>query len=143
MKREKWFPKRYQCICSDHFTTDSFEWRWGIRYLKPDAVPTVFLLPTHLQVRIKLVLEVNYLWKVLQLEHSYCRQDVGKAQLWEKISKLQRKIEELEQQEQRTVARLKSMEHLIEQLKQENLISEEKLKVMENCLTTFELTVLQ
>ncbi|XP_067875282.1 THAP domain-containing protein 5-like [Heterodontus francisci] len=45
MKREKWVPSQYQCICSEHFTPDSFEWRWGTRYLKADAVPTIFSFP--------------------------------------------------------------------------------------------------
>ncbi|XP_067831220.1 THAP domain-containing protein 5-like [Heptranchias perlo] len=45
MKREKWVPTQYQYICSEHFTPDSFEWRWGTRYLKADAVPTFFSFP--------------------------------------------------------------------------------------------------
>ncbi|XP_041035046.1 THAP domain-containing protein 5-like isoform X1 [Carcharodon carcharias] len=45
MKREKWVPSQYQYICSEHFTPDSFEWRWGTRYLKADAVPTIFSFP--------------------------------------------------------------------------------------------------
>ncbi|XP_030075387.1 THAP domain-containing protein 5 isoform X2 [Microcaecilia unicolor] len=42
MKREHWMPSKYQHLCSDHFTPSCFEWRWGVRYLKADAVPTVF-----------------------------------------------------------------------------------------------------
>ncbi|XP_078287256.1 uncharacterized protein LOC144611835 isoform X2 [Rhinoraja longicauda] len=45
MKREKWVPSQYQYICSDHFTPESFEWRWGTRYLKADAKPTIFSFP--------------------------------------------------------------------------------------------------
>ncbi|MBN3314828.1 THAP5 protein, partial [Atractosteus spatula] len=44
MKRENWTPSRHQYLCSDHFTEDSFDMRWGIRYLKHSAVPTVFPL---------------------------------------------------------------------------------------------------
>ncbi|XP_051886418.1 THAP domain-containing protein 5-like [Pristis pectinata] len=232
MKKENWFPTKHQCICSDHFTADSFEWRWGIRYLKTHAVPTVFSFPTHEQnkkpnfrhirrknispegtseTKLKIFgpaasaeisserlelsianaqyveqpegnseintvptrtngnsepvvqdtpnepftmikeVEMNQLLnnkqsivtEVLQVEHSYCRQDTDKALLWEKISRLQKKIKKLQQQEQGTAAELKRMEKLIEQLKQENLISEVKMKVMENCFTEFELTVLQ
>ncbi|XP_067855684.1 THAP domain-containing protein 5-like isoform X2 [Heptranchias perlo] len=233
MKRDNWFPTKHQCICSDHFAADSFEWRWGIRYLKPHAIPTIFSFPTHQQKkklcsrhirrkntlpdgtpkrkleifgpaatdeitiseRLELSvpnaqsdeqsqrnsdvnvapfqsignpepvvhdtptesfttikeLEMNQVLndqqsvvtEVLQVEHSYCRQDTDKVQLWEKISRLQKKIKKLQQQERGTAARLKRMENLIEQLKQENLISEVKMKVMENCFTAFELTVLQ
>ncbi|KAG9346942.1 hypothetical protein JZ751_005869 [Albula glossodonta] len=44
MKREEWTPSRHQYLCSDHFTEDSFDLRWGIRYLKHTAVPTIFPL---------------------------------------------------------------------------------------------------
>nr|XP_006642963.1 PREDICTED: THAP domain-containing protein 5 [Lepisosteus oculatus] len=44
MKRENWTPSRHQYLCSDHFTEDSFDMRWGIRYLKHSAVPTIFPL---------------------------------------------------------------------------------------------------
>ncbi|XP_034433525.1 THAP domain-containing protein 5-like isoform X1 [Hippoglossus hippoglossus] len=42
MRREEWTPSRHQCLCSEHFTEDCFDIRWGIRYLKNTAVPTVF-----------------------------------------------------------------------------------------------------
>ncbi|XP_048405237.1 THAP domain-containing protein 5-like isoform X1 [Stegostoma tigrinum] len=233
MKRDNWFPTKHQCICSEHFTADSFEWRWGIRYLKPQAIPTVFSFPNHQQKK-KLCsryirrknkfpkeaseanlqifgpaardekptkerlessvpnaerneqskrnsevntaseslgnpeqpfnitstepfttikeLETNQLFSdqqpivpenVLQVEHSYCRQDTGKAQLWEKIFRLQEKIKKLQQQEQGTAAKLKKMEQLIEHLRKQDLTSEGKMKVMDNSLTTFELAVLQ
>ncbi|XP_078272574.1 LOW QUALITY PROTEIN: THAP domain-containing protein 5-like [Rhinoraja longicauda] len=77
---------------------------------------------------------------LLQVEHSYCRQDTVKAQLWGKLSRLQKKIKRLQQQEERTATDLKRMETLVEHLKQENFISEVKMKVMETCFTQFELT---
>lgn len=42
MKREQWVPTKHQFLCSDHFTPDCFDVRWGIRYLKHTAVPTIF-----------------------------------------------------------------------------------------------------
>ncbi|XP_035465697.2 THAP domain-containing protein 5-like isoform X1 [Scophthalmus maximus] len=42
MRREEWTPSRHQCLCSEHFTGDCFDIRWGIRYLKNTAVPTIF-----------------------------------------------------------------------------------------------------
>ncbi|XP_037616667.1 THAP domain-containing protein 5-like isoform X2 [Sebastes umbrosus] len=42
MRREEWSPSRHQYLCSEHFTEDCFDIRWGIRYLKNTAVPTVF-----------------------------------------------------------------------------------------------------
>ncbi|KAL4640704.1 THAP domain-containing protein 5 [Arapaima gigas] len=42
MERKEWIPSRHQYLCSEHFTEDSFDLRWGIRYLKNTAVPTIF-----------------------------------------------------------------------------------------------------
>ncbi|NXT38891.1 THAP5 protein, partial [Pelecanoides urinatrix] len=81
--------------------------------------------------------------EVLQTEHSYCKQDVDRDHLWQKISKLHSKITLLEMQEIKTLGRLRSLEALIGQLKQENLLSEEKLKIVENCFTTLEVTMIQ
>ncbi|NXL89796.1 THAP5 protein, partial [Alectura lathami] len=81
--------------------------------------------------------------EVLQTEHSYCKQDIDRDHLWQKISKLHSKITLLEMQEVKTLRRLRSLEALIGQLKQENLLSEEKLKIVENCFTTLEVTMIQ
>ncbi|KFV41094.1 THAP domain-containing protein 5, partial [Gavia stellata] len=81
--------------------------------------------------------------EVLQTEHSYCKQDIDRDHLWQKISKLHSKITLLEMQEIKTLRRLRSLEALIGQLKQENLLSEEKLKIVENCFTTLEVTMIQ
>ncbi|NXH18471.1 THAP5 protein, partial [Bucco capensis] len=80
--------------------------------------------------------------EVLQTEHSYCKQDIDRDHLWQKISKLHSKITLLEMEEIKTLGRLRSLETLIGQLKQENLLSEEKLKIVENCFT-FEVTMIQ
>ena len=50
MKRDSWVPSKYQFLCSDHFTPDSLDIRWGIRYLKHTAIPTIFSLPEDNQV---------------------------------------------------------------------------------------------
>ncbi|KAM6395768.1 THAP domain-containing protein 8 [Rhynochetos jubatus] len=42
MRREDWVPGRHQHLCSDHFEPSCFQYRWGVRYLRPDAVPTIF-----------------------------------------------------------------------------------------------------
>ncbi|XP_008943072.1 PREDICTED: THAP domain-containing protein 5 [Merops nubicus] len=81
--------------------------------------------------------------EVLQTEHSYCKQDIDRDHLWQKISKLHSKITLLEMEETKTLGRLRSLEALIGQLKQENLLSEEKLKIVENCFTTLEVTMIQ
>ncbi|XP_075284830.1 THAP domain-containing protein 5 isoform X2 [Opisthocomus hoazin] len=80
--------------------------------------------------------------EVLQTEHSYCKQDIDRDHLWQKISKLHSKITLLEMQEVKTLGRLRSLEALIGQLKQENLLSEEKLKIVENSFTTLEVTMI-
>lgn len=86
--------------------------------------------------------DLDYETEVLQIEHSYCRQDINKEHLWQKVSKLHSKITLLELQEQQTLGRLKSLEALIRQLKQENWLSEENVKVIENHFTTYEVTML-
>ncbi|NXA79342.1 THAP5 protein, partial [Thryothorus ludovicianus] len=80
--------------------------------------------------------------EILQTEHSYCRQDIDRDHLWQKISKLHSKITLLEMQEVKTLGRLRSLEALTRQLKQENLLSEEKLKMVENYFTTLEVTMI-
>ncbi|KAG8524399.1 THAP domain-containing protein 8 [Galemys pyrenaicus] len=42
MGREHWVPSCHQHLCSEHFTPSCFQWRWGVRYLRPDAVPSIF-----------------------------------------------------------------------------------------------------
>ncbi|XP_054910751.1 THAP domain-containing protein 5-like [Poeciliopsis prolifica] len=42
MRRGEWTPSRHQYLCSEHFTEDCFDIRWGIRYLKNTAIPTLF-----------------------------------------------------------------------------------------------------
>ncbi|NXY26013.1 THAP5 protein, partial [Atrichornis clamosus] len=81
--------------------------------------------------------------EILQTEHSYCKQDIDRDALWQKISKLHSKITLLEMQEVKTLGRLRSLEAFIGQLKQENLLSEEKLKMVENSFTTLEVTMIQ
>ncbi|XP_039105553.1 THAP domain-containing protein 8 isoform X1 [Hyaena hyaena] len=42
MGHEDWVPSCHQHLCSEHFTPSCFQWRWGVRYLRPDAVPSIF-----------------------------------------------------------------------------------------------------
>ncbi|XP_068103969.1 uncharacterized protein [Hyperolius riggenbachi] len=42
MDVENFFPTKNQYLCSKHFKPSCFQARWGLRYLKHDAVPTVF-----------------------------------------------------------------------------------------------------
>ncbi|XP_048195740.1 THAP domain-containing protein 5 isoform X2 [Perognathus longimembris pacificus] len=86
--------------------------------------------------------DIDHSVNILQTEHSYCRQDINKEHLWQKVSKLNSKITLLELQEQHTLGRLKSLEALISQLKQENWLSEENIKIIENHFTTYEVTMI-
>ncbi|XP_025841603.2 THAP domain-containing protein 5 isoform X2 [Vulpes vulpes] len=95
-----------------------------------------------LDIEDSLYKDVDYETEVLQIEHSYCRQDINKEHLWQKVSKLHSKITLLELQEQQTLGRLKSLEALIRQLKQENWVSEENVKIIENHFTTYEVTMI-
>ncbi|XP_013928688.1 PREDICTED: THAP domain-containing protein 5 [Thamnophis sirtalis] len=97
---------------------------------------------THLEAENSVVIGSCSSLEVLQTEHSYCRQDTDREQLWQKITKLHSKIALLEVQERKTLSRLKAIEAVVAQLKQDNLLSEEKLKIVENCFTTFEVTMI-
>jgi uncharacterized protein YydD (DUF2326 family) len=75
--------------------------------------------------------EVDHGAEILQTERSYCRQDIKKEHLWQKVSKLHSKITLLEPQEKQTLGKLKSLEALISQLKQENWLSK-KMSTLQN-----------
>lgn len=79
--------------------------------------------------------------QVLQIEHSYCRQDIKKEHLW-KVSNLHSKATLLQLQEQQSLARLKTLEAFLRQLRQENWLSEENVEIIENHFTTYEATVM-
>ena len=51
IRRKDWFPKRHSLICSEHFKQSCFVGRPGKkgRRLNPNAVPTIFQFPEHLQ----------------------------------------------------------------------------------------------
>ncbi|XP_053329193.1 uncharacterized protein LOC128503181 [Spea bombifrons] len=42
MNTENFIPTKNQYLCSKHFKPSCFQYRWGVRFLKPDAVPTIF-----------------------------------------------------------------------------------------------------
>ncbi|KAM4696660.1 uncharacterized protein WCC33_015398 [Rhinophrynus dorsalis] len=42
MNKDNFIPTKHQYLCSKHFKPSCFQYRWGVRYLKPDAVPTIF-----------------------------------------------------------------------------------------------------
>lgn len=42
MNMENFFPTKNQYLCGKHFKPSSFQIRWGVRYLRHDAVPTIF-----------------------------------------------------------------------------------------------------
>ncbi|KAM5236548.1 THAP domain-containing protein 5 [Ctenodactylus gundi] len=86
--------------------------------------------------------EADHRAGVLQIEHSYCKQDKNREHLWQKVSKLHSKITLLELQEQQTLGRLKSLEALISQLQQQNWVSEENVRIIENHFTTYEVTMI-
>uniref|UniRef100_A0A3Q3EIW0 THAP-type domain-containing protein n=1 Tax=Labrus bergylta TaxID=56723 RepID=A0A3Q3EIW0_9LABR len=54
MKREEWTPSRHQYLCSEHFTEDCFDIRWGIRYLKNTAIPTTFPSTEDVSIRLSI-----------------------------------------------------------------------------------------
>lgn len=89
MKRDSWVPSKYQFLCSDHFTPDSLDIRWGIRYLKQTAIPTIFSLPEDNQVLeaehrgggIILSRVVVAGWQVMRLREGEGKVTAGKTYL--------------------------------------------------------------
>ncbi|XP_018109965.1 THAP domain-containing protein 5 isoform X1 [Xenopus laevis] len=59
MKQYKLYPTKHQVLCSDHFTADSFNIRWGIQYLKPNAIPTLFSFTEKIQDIAELELTIK------------------------------------------------------------------------------------
>ena len=49
MKRDKWMPSKYSVLCEKHFTSNDYhDANRTKRILKPDAVPSIFQFPSHL-----------------------------------------------------------------------------------------------
>jgi hypothetical protein len=50
LRRENFYPSKYDFLCSEHFTPDSFYENYVSRkQLKENAVPTIFDFPDHLK----------------------------------------------------------------------------------------------
>uniref|UniRef100_A0A1A8UDG9 THAP domain-containing protein 5 n=1 Tax=Nothobranchius furzeri TaxID=105023 RepID=A0A1A8UDG9_NOTFU len=245
MRREEWTPSRHQYLCNEHFTEDCFDIRWGIRYLKSTAIPTIFPpvddgdkisaaskrslntkpstsdsdrepkaspprkrplilrqickqiqlntenttvtgyseLTSDLPVapesvsahesilsetqstpceiagdigrqrldRLKLVpletLKENTDCCVVETrfgdeeharldEHSYCRPDTDKDELWNKILGLHAKILELDRREESTVAKIHALENEMALLKRDDAVFKEKQKLLEDYISS-------
>ncbi|XP_067347159.1 THAP domain-containing protein 5-like [Channa argus] len=245
MKREEWTPSRHQYLCSEHFTEDCFDIRWGIRYLKNTAIPTIFPSaddaepiikritkakaieiytqdePTEFdsplkmqtaaceilgdsgipiascvssvcseshseeqtdstvavlcfdsvgsfcdaEVRVDATAFQAALGQAFSLvplkmvknkptdcfldeggpsegehisayEHSYCRPDTDKDQLWTKILSLHAKILELDRREEATMAKIHALETEITLLKRDGAVFKEKQKVLEDYISS-------
>ena len=51
MRRIDFQPSKYSKLCSEHFTENDFLTQFGLRKLKPDAVPSRFKFPEHLKIK--------------------------------------------------------------------------------------------
>lgn len=69
-------------------------------------------------------------------EHSYCRPDTDKDELWKKILSLHAKILELDRREESTVAKIRALENEIALLKRDGAVFKEKQKVLEGCISS-------
>lgn len=69
-------------------------------------------------------------------EHSYCRPDTDREQLWGKILNLHAKILELDRREESTVAKIRSLESEIIHLKRDGAVFKEKQKVLEDYISS-------
>ncbi|CAJ1054981.1 THAP domain-containing protein 5-like [Xyrichtys novacula] len=69
-------------------------------------------------------------------EHTYCRQDTDKDQLWSKILSLHARIVELDRREESTVAKIRALETEIALLKKDGAAFKEKQKVLEDYISS-------
>lgn len=69
-------------------------------------------------------------------EHSYCRPDTDKDQLWSKILNLHAKILELDRREESTMAKIHALETEIALLKKDGAVFKEKQKVLEDYISS-------
>lgn len=69
-------------------------------------------------------------------EHSYCRLDTDKDQLWSKILSLHAKILELDHREESTVGKIRALETEISLLKRDSTDYKEKQKVFEDYISS-------
>lgn len=69
-------------------------------------------------------------------EHSYCRPDTDKDQLWSKILSLHAKILELDRREEMTVAKIHALESEMALLKRDGAVFKEKQKVLEDYISS-------
>ncbi|KAI4455481.1 thap domain-containing [Holotrichia oblita] len=53
IRRENWYPSKTSRICGNHFLENDYKLKPGstIKLLKPDAIPSVFCFPKHLQTK--------------------------------------------------------------------------------------------
>uniref|UniRef100_A0A8B9W040 THAP-type domain-containing protein n=1 Tax=Anas zonorhyncha TaxID=75864 RepID=A0A8B9W040_9AVES len=111
MRREHWVPTRHQHLCSEHFEPSCFEYRWGVRYLRPDAVPTIFPDPGTPPT----VPEEPF--GVFGTPPRAGGGELSAAELLGVVLLLQRKVRGLQQRHRRHRARLEAMEGLIPKLR--------------------------
>ncbi len=62
LKRDGFVPTDYSNLCSKHFVRQCFvQERFGGRWLKPDAIPSLFELPHHLMKKniCRLIIDIE------------------------------------------------------------------------------------
>lgn len=66
IRRENWKPTKSSKLCSNHFISSDFIPRQmsKMKLLKPDAVPSVFNFPKHLQKEVTLTTKRKRILKV-------------------------------------------------------------------------------
>lgn len=80
--------------------------------------------------------ESNADGQVTIYEHSYCRPDTDKEKLWSKISSLHAKILELGRREEKTMAKIRSLETEITHLKRDGAVFKKKQKALEDFISS-------
>ncbi|KAH7959527.1 hypothetical protein HPB49_011641 [Dermacentor silvarum] len=126
LKRDKWRPSPGSRLCSDHFTESCFDRTQARTRLRPDAVPTIFNFPTHLQ-------------KVA--EHSYAVMETART-LKRKLdccsasaATVRKRLKLSQQRERRLKVKVQTFSEIINDLRKKQLVSEDASAMLEKCFS--------
>nr|XP_037278211.1 THAP domain-containing protein 6-like [Rhipicephalus microplus] len=169
LRRDKWTPSPGSSLCSDHFTDNCFD-RTGARTrLQPDAVPTLFSFPKHLEKRTAERKPPKQRTAIVDVtpveqpndntpttvqensahvaEHSYAVLDTPKTlkrkldACTDSAATVKRKLKLSLERERRLRRKVSSFNEIIDDLKHKQLISEDASAMLERCFMGIPLEV--
>ncbi len=149
IRRQKFKPSKWSCLCSLHFEEDSFVPNKKRRILKKQAVPSIFpSFPKHLQKKAKARKppkdrsKTNYPTnladqRVVDLDHSYDFPNKNDLKRSLEISNnkndaLTKKVRNLNYANKCLKKEVTSMKEVVNELKEKHIVSEDIVEVLEH-----------